>query len=113
MSLQKHIKDLVFFYVKTNYNNYLEVNGLQYIPDEDVDSVINKLYDDRKEHLKKFVQTSSKQLLKDEYPGDQSIANILLNVFQDDELCKNRILVEIRLHQQKYIGGKNDYSKIL
>ena len=25
-TIQKHIKDLIFFYVKTNYNNYLQEN---------------------------------------------------------------------------------------
>ena len=31
MTLQKHIKDLIFFYVKTNYNKYLEDNNIKFI----------------------------------------------------------------------------------
>ena len=31
MSLQKNIRDLIFFYVKTNYNQYLEERKLKYI----------------------------------------------------------------------------------
>ena len=45
----------------------------------------------------------------DEYPGDQTIKNIILNIFQDDDYCQNRIIVEIRLYQQK----NKDYSKLL
>ena len=33
-------------------------------------------------------------------------------IFSDDELCKNRLITEIKLHQQKIKDGKNDYSKI-
>ena len=51
MSLQKHIKDLIFFYVKTNYNQYLEDHKIKLIPEGEIDGVIENLYDDRKETL--------------------------------------------------------------
>ncbi len=112
-NLQKHIKDLIFFYVKTNYENYLKTNGMKFIPDEKLDEVISLLYDNRKEHLKDFIKQSLKEILKEEYPGDLIILNILLEIFSDDNLCKNRLIVEIKLHQQKIKDGKNDYSKLL
>ena len=52
-------------------------------------------------------------MLKENYPGDLVVLNILLEIFADDELCKNRLITEIKLHQQKIRDGKNDYSKIL
>ena len=114
MSLQKNIKDLIFFYVKTNYEKYLEENKIKIIPDDQIDTIIQKLYSERKEHIKEFIQSSLKQIMEqDEYPGDQNIRNILLNIFQDDDFCRNRLLVEIRLHQQKMKGEKNNYSKLL
>ena len=116
MSLQKHIRDLIFFYVKTNYNQYLEERKLKFIPDHEIDQVIHTLYDDRKEHIQEFIKASLKQLYEsqpDEYPGDLMILNILVDIFSDDNLCKNRLIVEIRLHQQQLQEGKNDYSKIL
>ena len=113
MSLQKHIKDLIFFYVKTNYNNYLEENNVEFIPTDQINEVITKLYVDRKEHLKEFIKTALKQLLKEEYPGDLIVLNILVDVFSDDELCKNRLIVEIKLQQQKILDNQNDYSKLL
>mgnify|MGYP006130333977 CR=1 FL=1 len=112
-TIQKHIKDLIFFYIKTNYNNYLQENQIKTIPDDQVDIVIIQLYTERKEHLKNFVKESLKTALKGEYPGDLVILNILLEIFADDELCKNRLITEIKLHQQKITTGKNDYSKLL
>ena len=44
-------------------------------------------------------------MLKEEYPGDLLVLNILLEIFSDDELCKNRLIVEIKLHQQQKNGG--------
>lgn len=113
MSLQKNIKDLIYFYVKTNYNNYLKENNIQFIQNDKINSVISELFESRKDHIKEFIKGSLKKLLKDEYPGDQTIQNILLNIFQDEELCKNRLIVEIKLHQQQIKNGKQDYSNLL
>tara|TARA_A100001037_G_scaffold306052_2_gene348907 strand:+ start:5547 stop:5897 length:351 start_codon:yes stop_codon:yes gene_type:complete len=116
MSLQNNIRDLIFFYVKTNYNQYLEENQIKYIPESDINQVINNLYDDRKEHIQVFIKSSLKQVYEtknEEYPGDLIILNILVDIFSDDELCKNRLIAEIRLHQQKIMNGANDYSKLL
>ena len=104
MSLQKNIRDLVHFYVQTNYNEYLKNKQIRIIPEEDIDSVITSLYDDREDHIKVFIIESLLKLYENkmnEYPGDQIITNILLNIFQDDELCKNRVCVEIIVHQKQ------------
>lgn len=115
MSLQNNIRDLIHFYVKTNYEKYLTDKNIKIIPEEEIDTIIHSLYDDRKSHIQTFILDSLKTLYKDkseEYPGDRTVKNILLNIFQDDELCKNRLSCEIKLHQQKMRGEKSDYSKI-
>tara|TARA_B100001287_G_C22469437_1_gene428899 strand:+ start:251 stop:601 length:351 start_codon:yes stop_codon:yes gene_type:complete len=115
MSLQKNIRDLIHFYVKTNYEAYLSENDIKIIPEEEIEGVIKKLYDDRKTHIQEFILESLKTLYKDkmdEYPGDNTIKNILLNIFQDDELCKTRLISEIKLHQQRMKDGKSDYNKL-
>lgn len=111
-TIQKNIKDLIFFYIKTNYDNYLKETKIEFIPDNKIGEIVSKLYLERKEHLKVFIKESLKKLLKEEYPGDLVVLNILLEIFADDELCKNRLITEIRLHQQKIQEGKNDYSKL-
>lgn len=113
MSLQKNIRDLIFFYVKTNYKEYLSERKISFISDSDIKDVIHSLYDERKDHIQVFILQSLKQLCEtkgNEYPGDQTIKNILLTIFQDDELCKNRLTIEIKLHQQSILGKKTDYN---
>ena len=115
MSLQKNIRDLIHFYVKTNYEAYLKENKIDIIPEEEIEEVIQNLYDNRKSHIQNFILESLKTLYKDkkdEYPGDNTVKNILLNIFQDDELCKNRLTSEIKLHQQQIRDGKSDYNKL-
>ena len=115
MSLQKNIRDLIHFYVKTNYESYLSEKNIKIIPDKEIDNIITILYDDRKNHIQSFILESLKKMYHgtdEEYPGDRTIKNILLNIFQDDDLCKTRLKSEIKLHQQKMRGEKSDYNKL-
>jgi hypothetical protein len=104
MGLEKQIKDLIFFYVRTNYDNYLTENNIRTIPDNEITSVITALYSERKEHIQKFIKESLIKLYEnsmDKYPGDLVILNILTDIFSDDNLCINRIVKEINLYQNK------------
>jgi len=74
--------------------------------------VIDSLYTDKKEHLKEFIKSSLKVIMKDDYPGDQTITNVTLNIFSDDELCKNRLLLEIKVYQESLDKKHIDYSNI-
>jgi hypothetical protein len=94
------IRDLIMFYVKENYNQYLSDNSITSIPDTDIDKVINNLYSERKEHLKVFIKESLKKIMKEEYIGDLVLNNILIDIFRDDDLCKNRIRMEIVEYQK-------------
>ena len=98
-TLETRIKELIQFYVKTNYEAYLTQHKLTRIEDKDLKTVITQLYTDRREHLKVFIKQSLKQMLGDEYPGDLVILNVLVNVFEDDEYCINRLVLEIRDYQ--------------
>ena len=111
-TLTKHIKDLIYFYVKQNYENYLNTNQIDFIPEEKLPEIINTIYIDRKDHIKIFILDALKKMLKEEYPGDQTIKNLLINIFQDDELCKNRLLIEIKVYQNSK-QNKVDYKKLL
>ena len=102
--LERTIKDLIIFYVKENYNNYLKENNLSIIrEDNKLKEVIETLYNSKKDHLKQFLKDSLKELLKDDYPGDLVINNICYEIFEDDDLCKNRVFVEIKIHQENNI----------
>ena len=99
------IKELITFYIKTNYEQYLVDNEIKTIPTEQIDNVVDTLYTNKKEHLKTFILSSMKELLKDEYPSDLIISNILNDILRDDQLCKRTLINEIDLYQ------KNNLSK--
>lgn len=100
----KLIKDLVIFYVKENYNAYLLEKNINTIETSDLDSVIDLLYTQKKEHLKEFIKNSMKELLKDEHPGDLLINNIIMDIFRDDILCKTTLKTEIELYQKNNLS---------
>lgn len=97
------IKELTTFYIKTNYEQYLIDKNIESIPQSDIDKVIDELYTDKKEHLKSFILSSMKELLKSEYPGDLIIQNIVNDIVRDDELCKSTLTSEIEIYQKKNI----------
>ena len=111
-NIQKTIKDLIYFYIKENYKKYLTENNLQIIPESDIPNVIEKLYTEKKDHLRNFIKTSLQLLMKETYPGDQTVDNLTLNIFSDDELCKNRLLLEIKIYQEKIVNGTVNYSEL-
>ena len=111
-SLEKRMRDLIHFYVKENYNNYLKVNNITGILETDIPNVVEQLYDKKKDHIQVFVKESLQMMLQDEMPDEYIINNLLSEIFRDDELCKNRLTMEIKLHQQNIQTGKVDYNKI-
>ena len=110
--LEKRIRDLIHFYVKENYNHHLQKNELTFIKEEDIPTVVDQLYTVKKDHIQVFVKDSLKVMLQDEMPDEYIINNLLSEIFRDDELCKNRLIMEIKLHQQKVQNGTIDYKKI-
>jgi len=111
-SLEKRIRDLIHFYVKENYNHHLQKNELTFIKEEDIPTVVDQLYTVKKDHIQEFVKDSLKVMLQEEMPDEYIINNLLSEIFRDDELCKNRLIMEIKLHQQKVQNGTIDYKKI-
>ena len=98
-SLLVHIRSLLSFYIEINYNKYLKENNISKIDDDKIKSIITELYYDKKDHAIEFIKISLKELLKEEYPGDQQLTNILNR--SEDELNIIRIITEIELNQNK------------
>ena len=111
-SLEKRIRDIIHFYVNENYKNYLKTNNLETIQEDNIPNVVDELYTQKKEHIQVFVKDSLSIMLKDEMPEEYIINNLLSEIFRDDELCKNRLTMEIKIHQQKAINGIIDYNNI-
>jgi hypothetical protein len=101
-TIETRIKELIQFYVRTNYENYLKERSVDMIADGDIPGVVAQLYTGRKDHLKIFITESLRQLMFADYPGDLVVLNILLSVFEDDKLCINRLIMEIRVYQEQF-----------
>ena len=100
-SSSKLIQDLILFYVKENYNHYLKENELEKIPDDQIENVVDTIYTTKKEHLKGFLKESLKKMMGEEYIGDLALLNICNEIFNDDQLCINRLVYEITNYQNE------------
>ena len=98
--IQKLIQDLIFFYVKENYNKYLTDKKLKKIPEKNINKAVIDIYHKKKDHLKVFLKESLKTILTDDYMGDLIVDNICNDIFQDDKLCTNRLIKEIKNFQK-------------
>ena len=94
------IKELVSFYVKINYEEYLKENKIDKIEESKIKEVIEGMFDERKEHLKQFVKNALTEILETEYPGDSKVDSILNEVLDDREYCITKLTTEIKLYQQ-------------
>ena len=98
-SLEEITTDLIVLYIKDNYKKYLEENEIDKIEIDKIRGVVEELYNKKKDHLKIFLKQSLKELLKDRHPGDLTINTMIMTIFEDDELCINRLILEIKIYQ--------------
>jgi len=99
-NVNESIKSLILIYVKENYNQYLLDNNLKKIDDNKIRDVIIQIYSQRKDHLKEFLKHTLKKVMKEEYIGDLFVNNICMEIFSDDEMCINRLTIEIQNYQK-------------
>ena len=98
MSIQEKVRNIVFYFVKNEYKNHLDQHDLKFIPEEDLDKVVDSFYIQKEKTLKEFIRTNLRKMMKEQYPG-ALVENIIFDIFQDDKLAKNRIILEIRQFQ--------------
>ena len=98
MSIQEKVRNIVFYFVKNEYKSYLDKHELKFIPEADLDSVVDSFYIQKEKTLKEFIRTNLRKMMKQQYPGPL-VENIIFDIFQDDKLAKNRIILEIKQFQ--------------
>ena len=99
--LNSTIQELIMFYIKENYKNYIKEKGIDKIQENELPDVIKTMYIEKKQHLRGFLKTSLKKITKEEYPGDIIIDGICNDIYSDDKLCINRLILEIKNYQKK------------
>ena len=95
------IKELILLYVTENYKKYLEKNNIKFIDEDKIPPVIESIYTEKKKDLKIWLKECLKKLQNENYMGDLAFNQICLEIFQDDKLCKERLILEIKLYQEK------------
>ena len=98
MSIQEKVRNIVFYFLKNEYKDYLTKNELKFIPEDDIDNVVDYIYIKKEKILKEFIRTNLKKMMKNKYPG-ALVENIIFDIFQDKKLAKNRIILEIKQFQ--------------
>lgn len=94
------VKSLILMYIKENYNQYLIDNKIKKIKDDEIRDIIKSLYIERKDHLRSFLKDSLKAMMKENYVGDLFVNNMCVDIFSDDEVCVNRLTMEIQKYQK-------------
>tara|TARA_B110000495_G_scaffold182810_1_gene178636 strand:+ start:746 stop:1057 length:312 start_codon:yes stop_codon:yes gene_type:complete len=99
MSTINLIKELISFYVKENYKDYLNTNNIDKIPKQEISHVVSNIYQSKKDHLKIFLKESLKEVMKEEYVGDLVVNNICNDIYNDDNVCITKLTQEIIKYQ--------------
>ena len=66
--------------------------------------VVNKLFNDNPKKMKKYIRDSLKKNQGDEY-NNIVVENILLEMFDDIEFAKNRLINEISSYQDNDVSS--------
>jgi len=105
MNVQKTIKELIQFYVQTNYEKHLKDNNMTHIPEIEIAAVVDLFYDGekRKAHIKQFVIGGVKTLAEKnkEVCNFTNINIMLTEILDDDNLAKTRVIQEISVYQRQ------------
>ena len=112
MSLQENIKNIIFYYVKKKYNEFLQKENLKFIDDIQLLDLVDNLYSVEKESLQKYIRNCLKDMYQENY-NSAVVENIIYEIFDDEELAKNRVILEIKSFQEHQKNKNNIYEVAL
>ena len=100
MNIVDEIKEIAFTYIEKCYQKYLHNNGLLLIKEENLNTIINEIYNNESKELKHKIRSELKEKYKESYPS-ASVENIILDIFQDKALNIQKTIDEIAFIQKK------------
>ena len=106
-SLQENIRNIIFFYIKQRYCSILKEKNKSILEIEEIDSLVNELYLNEKSKLQQYIRDCLKELLK---TNCMLVENIIFEIFDDEELAKNRVKMEINNYQNFKKEKNNIYD---
>ena len=99
LTLPNMVKDIVFFYIKHYYDKYLIKKNIKILSDSEIEEFISENYVNKQVKIKKYIRESLKKNLGNEYNGI-AVENLLLEIFNDDDLAQERLRLEIKNYQE-------------
>lgn len=99
LTLPNMVKDIVFFYIKHYYDKYLKKNNITILSESQINNFISDNYVNKQNKIKKYIRDSLKKNLGNEY-NTITVENLLLEIFNDDDLAQERLRLEIKVYQE-------------
>ena len=111
ISLQENIRNIIFYYVKQKYCLILKKKNKLILEETEINDMVNNLYVTEKSKLQNYIRECLKELLKSNY-NCILVESIIFEIFDDEELAKNRIIMEIN-NYQRFKKEKNNIYELL
>ena len=94
------VRDITYFFIKHYYDKELITTGQRTLQEDQLQAMIDRLYVEKAGELKKYIRDTLKENLGVGY-SSLAVENILLEMFNDPEYSKQRVLLEIVEYQKK------------
>ena len=92
------VKDITYFFIKYYYEKELKDTNKQQLEDNHLKQLIDNLYQEKSNELKKYIRDTLKENLGGNY-NTLAVENIILEMFNDPEYSKYRVYLEIVQYQ--------------
>jgi hypothetical protein len=99
-NLTTMVRDITYYFIKFYYDKELQTTGQKVLSEGDLQYMIDRLYNEKASDLKKYIRDTLKENLGAGY-SSLATENILLEMFNDPEYSKQRVLLEILEFQKK------------
>lgn len=103
-SLPNLIKDIIFYYVKYYYDKHISELSVNKLTEEQITEFVESHYTNKEKDIREYVRKSLKKNLGDEY-NSFTTENILLEIFSDAAMAKERLRLEISDYQENHLNN--------
>ncbi len=107
--LQENIRNIIFYYIKQKYSQELINKKKNFLSDNDINYIVNQLYSSENNKIKKYIRDCLKDMMLENY-NSALVENIIFEIFDDEELAKNRVILEIKNYQLHKESKNNIYE---
>lgn len=111
-NLNENIRNIIFYYIKQKYNGYLKEHNKTFVENDELVNLINTLYSEEKDKLQEYIRNCLRDMMQSSY-NSMVVENIIIEIFSDEQLAKNRVMMEINSFQENKKNKNNIYETVL